>query len=318
MSIITRPLLAGTVKDFSKIKYPVLATPKLDGIRCLIIDGEPVSRKFKPIPNKYVYAKLKAMAKSFNLDGADGELMLLPEYKDMEEVPKTFNDIQSEIMSFEGEPNFVYCVFDLVKTDLETPYTNRMSNFALWYNLTDSASLATPHLKEGLKRLRCVSPVQLNNEDELLKYETNCIVAGYEGIMIRSPEGRYKCGRSTEREGILLKIKRFKDAEAEIIGFEEKMHNENVQEKDEFGLAKRSSCKAGLVGANTLGSVCVRCSSSGVEFGIGSGFDDALRKEIWENKDKYLGKLIKYKYQEMGKEAPRFPVFLGFRHEDDL
>jgi DNA ligase-1 len=47
--------------------------------------------------------------------------------------------------------------------------------------------------------------------------------------------------------------------------------------------------------------------------------NDELRLSIWENPEKYLGKLIKYKYQNFGiKVAPRLPVFLGFRDESDL
>jgi DNA ligase-1 len=34
---------------------------------------------------------------------------------------------------------------------------------------------------------------------------------------------------------------------------------------------------------------------------------------------KLLGKIVKYKYQEIGVlEKPRFPVFLGFRDKEDM
>jgi len=137
--------------------------------------------------------------------------------------------------------------------------------------------------------------------------------------MIRTPLGKYKCGRSTLKEQILMKLKRFHDAEAKVIDFEEKMQNENVQERDEFGLAKRSSKKDGLVPANTLGALIVEDLKTGVRFNIGSGFDDELKKEIWLHKRKYKNKIVKYKYQSIGvKNAPRFPVFLGFRSKLDI
>ena len=40
-------MLAGKCTNKNNIKYPVLATPKLDGIGCLVIDGNAVSRTFK-------------------------------------------------------------------------------------------------------------------------------------------------------------------------------------------------------------------------------------------------------------------------------
>ena len=53
MGLITKPLLASAAV-LEKIRYPVQATPKLDGIRALIIGGQLVSRKFKPIPNQWI------------------------------------------------------------------------------------------------------------------------------------------------------------------------------------------------------------------------------------------------------------------------
>ncbi len=43
------------------------------------------------------------------------------------------------------------------------------------------------------------------------------------------------------------------------------------------------------------------------------------RKEVWENKEKYIGKILKYKSQKSGeKDKPRFPTFIGFRNEKDM
>jgi DNA ligase-1 len=43
------------------------------------------------------------------------------------------------------------------------------------------------------------------------------------------------------------------------------------------------------------------------------------RREVWKDPDAYIGKIIKYKYQAIGsKDAPRIPIFLGFRDERDM
>ena len=52
--LIEKPMLSATCKDSSQLVYPVLVTPKLDGIRCLVKDTGVVSRTLKPIPNKYI------------------------------------------------------------------------------------------------------------------------------------------------------------------------------------------------------------------------------------------------------------------------
>lgn len=291
--MITRPLLAGTLEDVSTLKFPVLATPKLDGIRVLKVDGKAVTRKFKPIPNHHI----RILLEKHLPDGVDGEVM----------TSGTFNDIQSKVMSHDGEPNFTLYVFDYVKDDLNKPYTERVC---------DMSSALTSKVPFDVVILR---PVLLTSAEELLAFERECLSQGYEGVMLRKPDSKYKCGRSTLKEQILLKLKRFLDAEARVVGFEEKMHNDNEKERDEFGLSKRSSKKDGLKPANTLGALIVEDIKTGVKFGIGSGFDDAMKKEIWTHRDKYLNKLVKYKYQSVGqKDAPRFPVFLGFRSKLDI
>ena len=135
------------------------------------------------------------------------------------------------------------------------------------------------------------------------------------------PVGAYKMGRSTTKEGILLKVKEFADAEATVVGFNEKLSNQNELKTDVFGYAERSTEKAGMVPAGTLGSFHVKMTD-GREFNCGSGLNDEQRLEIWNNQDEYLGKMIKFKYMQIGVDkktgVPRLPIFLGFRHPDDV
>lgn len=294
--MITKPLLAATLdpKDVDKIKYPVLCSPKLDGIRALMIDGKLVSRNFKPIPNKFIRSSLENVLG----DGFDGELVL-------SDSSATFQEISSAVMSHEGEPDFVYSVFDLYS---EGEFCRRLDRLA-----------GRPELEKYSHSIRFIEHKLIHNAEELMDYEERCLELNYEGVMIRSLEGRYKCGRSTLKEGILLKLKRFEDSEAVIIGFEEKQKNNNTQERNELGYAKRSTKKEGMVAAGTLGNFLVRDLGTGITFSIGSGLDDSLRDTVWSSRDLFLGKTVKYKSLKIGvKEKPRHPVFLGFRHEIDL
>ena len=68
---------------------------------------------------------------------------------------------------------------------------------------------------------------------------------------------------------------------------------------------------------NTLGSLVLKYGDS--EFRVGTGFSDAQRKEIWENKESYLGKLASIRYMSVGQAVlPRLPSFVWFRSGDDL
>ena len=103
-----------------------------------------------------------------------------------------------------------------------------------------------------------VLPVEIADAVQLAAYEEECLAAGYEGVMVRTPDSPYKCGRSTEREGWLLKIKRFEDAEAVVLESYEGMTNQNAAELDAFGRTKRSLAQAGMVGRGELGGFIVR------------------------------------------------------------
>lgn len=290
MPQIKKPMLAGNY-DESKAKFPYLASPKIDGIRFLMVNGVAVSRTFKPIRNEYIQRILSETLS----DGFDGELT----------VGDTFQSSTSGIMSIEGEPDFKVWLFDYVDPNQEDilPYYLRILNFPTFPNN---------------EQYTLLSGTNINNQEELDTFERICLEEGCEGVMLRDPFGTYKFGRSTVNENILLKVKRFLDDEAVLIDIEEKMHNENEAQKDAFGRTKRSSSIAGLVGANTAGTLIVR-NKEDLVFGIGSGLNDLMRDKIWNNRDKYLGKLVKYKYFPQGvKELPRHPVFLGFRDGDDL
>lgn len=291
--MIKKPMLAGKCEYTSTLKFPVFVTPKLDGIRCLTVGDRVLSRKFLPIPNHHIRSVLKGIPCVL-----DGELML---------ENSTFSEITSSVMSEDGKPDFVYYIFDHVKEDdvlnVRKPYLRRM------VDLAELDLDKYPH--------KLVIPEEVKDESSLQAVEEKYISQGYEGVMIRSPYGPYKQGRSTENEGYLLKLKRFEDDEAVVIGFEELLRNKNTAEKDAFGRTKRSQAKDGLHAAGTLGALIVEHPTFG-QFSIGTGFDSQQRKDIWKYRDTFTGKLIKFKYQKAGmKDKPRFPVWLGFRNLRD-
>ena len=287
---IQKPLLAGKF-DSEKAKFPYAATPKIDGIRFLMVGGAALTRSFKPIRNEYLQKIL-----SSNLpDGIDGELT----------SGSTFQECSS-IMRIKGEPDFKVWILDFVNPKGEVkPYKERMDELRKFENF-------------NIPSYEILFPTIVSNQEQIDQLMINNLNAGYEGLMLRDPNGIYKFGRSSVKENILLKVKEFMDDEAEIIGFREKMVNTNEGLKDNFGRTKRSSCQDGLKPSGTLGGFILR-NSEGLEFSCGSGLNDALRDEIWKNQSKYLGKLVKYKYMSKGiKELPRHPVFIGFRDETDL
>ena len=271
-------LAASKTPELDTLSYPLLASPKLDGIRCIVADGIPFSRNMKRIPNKYVQQVIADLQQH----GLDGELM----------IAGSFEDVASGIMSVDGIPNFYLNVFDNFHLD----------HLSYW-----DRYLKTSTIVQELNSpfVQMVKHELIGSAEELQTFWNNCVAKGYEGAMVRSLDGPYKRGRSTLKQGYLVKLKGWLDDEAKIIGFEELHTNEDA------GNSKR---KENLVPANTLGALVVKWR--GLTFRIGSGFSMAMRSKIWQSKAAYVGKSVTFKYQEKTKYGvPRFPIFKTIRED---
>jgi ATP-dependent DNA ligase len=111
--------------------------------------------------------------------------------------------------------------------------------------------------------------------------------AGYEGTMIREPSSVYEIGK---RSNYLLKLKDFKTDEYKVIGMRE--------------------CNGKDVGTPTW--VCL--TENGQEFTVRPEGTQEKRREMFKNGDKYMGKMLTVKYQNLTDlGVPRFPVGIAFR-----
>lgn len=297
-----KPLLAASLSDeeIPNLPYPMYLSAKLDGIRAIIRDGVVYSRNLKRIPNEYV----QLLFGQTKYDGFDGELIVGPS-----NAKNVYNVTVSGVMSEDGEPDVRFWVFDdATESHSDELYDHRLNR--IQRRLVNAVPSDRIHLM----------PQNIVHDPEtLLRFEHALVSDGYEGVMVRSTTGKYKHGRSTNREQNIFKLKRFSDSEAEIIGFEELFKNMNDQQVNELGNSFRSSHKDNMMAMDTLGALVVRDIKTGVEFNIGSGYTQEVRDQIWANRDAYLGKLAKYKHFEVGvKDKPRFPVFIGMRSEIDV
>jgi DNA ligase-1 len=295
--LIEKPILAANLRSLEDLNFSFgyyLATPKIDGIRALIPNKKLglVSRTFKSIPNEFIRSCLSCLPV-----GTDGEIC----------IDNNFKETTSKVMTItKNKCEFIYYWFDWV-TDLLDTYEERIQKLQ--------------NLNIDFKYVKLLVPIKVFSIDDIVKFENKCLNNGYEGIILRSPNGLYKFGRSTLTEEYLLKFKRFEDSEAKVIGFVEKVKNQNIMQKDNFGYTytMRSSKKSGKIKANTLGSLLVEDLKSKVQFNVGSGFNMQVRNDIWDNQNKYINKIIKYKFTNIGMDQkPRFPVFIGFRNMNDM
>ncbi len=280
MPKLIKPNLAATLDKLSDCNFPVIVSPKYDGIRATVQNGVVYSRTLKPIPNRHVQEAYR------RYEGCDGELILGDPVD-----PMCFRNTTSIVMSDDkSAAGIEFHVFDVL--DMNTPY----------------------HVRRNDRRVTVPSKI-VTSLAELKSEEERLVKKGWEGIIIRNPDSLYKQGRSTVREGGLLKYKRFFDSEATIIGWHPRYENCNPQEINELGRSKRSTKQAGLVAMDTIGALDV--TWKGQEFSIGSGLDEAEAAKLWKLRGKLPGMKVKFKYQ-LASGKPRFPIYLGLRDDRDM
>jgi DNA ligase-1 len=292
-----KPMLSASLDgvDLSTLRYPLLASPKLDGVRCLIIGGVAYSRNLKPIRNGFVQEW--ATRYHVQLEGLDGELVVGDAWS-----PHCLNVTQSGVMSFDGQPDFRYHVFDRWDADPDVPFVKR---------------LAVAHSRD-IERVEHVPHVLVHNDTELVEKEAEFLAQGYEGIMLRDPNGPYKNGRSTLREGYLMKLKRFMDGEAVVVGFEEALENQNEAKKDELGRTKRSSHAENYVGKKMVGTIIVEDKTWGTLRLSPGTMIHLARIRYFEEPSLLVGKTVHWRAFGYGvKDKPRFPRFYGIREDHE-
>ncbi|XP_052815309.1 uncharacterized protein LOC128242258 [Mya arenaria] len=161
-----------------------------------------------------------------------------------------------------------YCVFDAPHLEKE-PFEKRMKA------IQDQFEKVKPAYAKFVDHEKC------RGTDHVDKELARIIALGGEGLMIRKPGSKYERTRSTT----LLKIKKFHDAEAIVIGYEPSKSN------------------PGLTGALWVKMAC------GKKFKVGSGLSNKDRRSPPKK-----GTIITYKFQELTNSgSPRFPSYVGIR-----
>lgn len=296
--------------EFISNNGPYYTQPKIDGIRFLKVNGLAHSRKFLEIPNTHI---TDFIANSKLQNGCDGEIITL----DTNSQPDDFNTIQSKVMTRAGKPEFRLVIFDYAPDGTLNESFDKRYMKQFWYDHNPDAKFDKefPSIQTLHPSIRFYDKKgDIDWIEQVESYYTKEL--NFEGVIFRKLTSRYKCARSTLKEGYLIALTHWLTSEAIVIGFEEMQHNDNHLSSDEFGNAKRSKSIVGLKGADTLGALVVRDIKTLKEFKIGSGFTAKQKQEIWNTQEQFVGsnRLLTYKHKPYNqKDLPRHPIFVGWR-----
>lgn len=304
--IIARPFLAENATDAEIAKHlerkgRLMASVKIDGIRAVNLPmsdgrGEMRTRSMKWFPN----LELNRVFGIPELRGLDGEMAA----------------------SAPNDPALCR------KTSSATSTVRGTASGLKWYVFDDPTIDAPYHERYRLMRERVldlkmpnVHPLKthiITSMAELKALEQQAVQEnGFEGLIVRDPDAPYKEGRSTVREGYMLKVKRFVESEGVIEDWKELMSNQNEAFENELGLTSRSTAKAGMVPMGVLGAFIVRDVKTGIVTDVGGGLSAIERKDYWDIRELMRGQVITYKYLPQGmKDKPRHTSFVALRDKN--
>lgn len=286
-----KPMLA-TLWDRESCTFPKCASTKLDGIRCIVSDGKLHARSLKPIRNKQLIEHFQDIINASLERGIqfDGEIY-------SHTVP--FGEIQSICNSLDKPvpEGIFYYAFDLVK---DLPFIER-------YGELCGTSF-------GLSNFQVVEQTFIDSLAEVDALYEKRLAEGHEGLILRDLNSPYKFGRSTVKEGWMLKVKPFETFDSQVIGIEERMENTNESQVNELGQKFKRDTKEDKKPTGIAANLLAEYEGNPVKVVLTG--DEDFRREIWQNREQYIGRWFEWKGMLVGaKNVPRHPNFIRFRDD---
>jgi len=300
------PMLAKNYKDRKdKLKFPVGVELKLNGVRALYRgDGKLVSRRnevFYTVPHI-----LETIVKCFPRDiHLDGELFNAENRENLNRTTKLANvtrkdptqedlDESRDIIQYHIYDAYNFTSLDGEEIKPSTPLKDRRNAFlSLFHHMSPCKSVKS--------FLRAVKYEQCNSDEEVQEAAAGFVLEGHEGAIVRVLDAPYEFKRSAN----LLKVKSFLEAEFEILEMQEGKGNW-------AGYVKRVLCK--LTPEMLATAIEKKGEDAQNYFASNIVGDREYLKDLWENKDSYVGKSATVSYQDISEFGyPQIPYVRAIR-----
>jgi hypothetical protein len=287
-------LLSNDEVDLNDLDYSnMFISVKRDGVRAEIINGELLGRSLKKFRNYKLHDFFKNITdfcKFYNIT-LEGEIYsnTIP----CRELAGICNSLDYDLPS-----DLKLYIFGLYNKEL---------TFCERYELLNHLSIC----KE--ENIVIVMQERAHNKEFVEMFFTSSLSEGYEGAVLMDGSKKYKEGRVTIKEHIGFKLKPEQEDDLEIIGVNERFINTNESEINELGYkfkrntvdAKQSTGIAATFDCKLPNGEITKVTITG---------DEEYRKEIWNNKNDYIGQFAVVKSMSYGtKDKLRHPRLVGVK-----
>lgn len=275
-----KPMLAGGYKD--GVEFPIIAQPKLDGIRCIANKDGLWTRQAKPITScPHIWEEIKPIFEKHPEYVFDGELYNHELKEDFNKITSLVRKLKSTEEDFAESKKLVqYHVYDMYDTSKpELEFSSRFFKFGM-----------TLLSNKDNTSIRVVETIMVQSQESLDNLYGQWTEAGYEGQMVR-----YDMPYENKRSKYLLKRKEFITDEFQVVTMLEGKGNWAGYTKH-FVLSK----------------------PDGTHFGAGVRGTQEVLKKLWEDGKAPDWATLRY-FNETPDGIPRFPVVIdyGFGERED-
>lgn len=285
-----KPMLAKNFEDYKhQIDYPVVVQVKYNGTRCISTkDGMFTRKGEKYFSVPHIWEEIKLLFESYPDLILDGELGNYDMRENLNRVSKLVSvnrkqkDITKDLLD-ESRKHVKYYLYDGYGT--KSPISCKSSDFLSRYEKVKSLLNENDFIKFTENKIA-------NSEKDVYRFLNEFIKDKEEGAIVRVINSPYE----NKRSKYLLKLKKFFDDEFEVLDIQEGKGNWS-------GKAKRIVCK--LHKPTNDGRETFDSNIKGTEKEL---------KEIFENKEDYIGKMATIKYQNISEYGvPQLPYLIAWR-----
>lgn len=255
---------------------------KRDGVRVEVTKEGLFGRSLKKLPNMGLQSKFKAICEQLS-DTEIIECEVWSPHRPCREIAGICNSDNKFVPS-----DLILYAFDYV--DLN--------------KLEMQASERTGALFETMKAMvnepiKFVDQIEIGSAEEVIKFYDEVIANSGEGAVLRDMSKPYKKGRVTIKQHIGYKLKKHREDDLEIIGVTERMLNLNESKTNELGASYKRNTVNAKQGTGIAATFLVKLPN-GETCGVSLTGDEDYRREIWDNKESYIGRIAIVKSMDFG------------------
>lgn len=195
-----------------------------------------------------------------------------------------YNSTMEKVFKKSGNKEADYMMFDILPL---SEFNNGQSTDSYKVRRELLEIIFERNAKQNLRLAPIIAVLKNPTIEQINELTQQAVDAGFEGTIVKDMDALYYCKRTYDWQ----KVKLFVDGDFEIVRIEE-------------GKGKNKG---------RMGKVII--DVNGVEVGLGTGWTDQERIDMWNNQGRYISQIVEVQYQEVIEKSGslRFPSVKGIR-----